>query len=292
MRLITFRTADGHGGIEHRVGRLDGQGGPDDSVTEVVLPHAPGATDVGALLGVPGWRDAVESISGPQHRFGDLDLAPVVPRPSKVVCVGLNYKTHILEMGRDLPEHPTLFAKFPATLTGPYDDIPLPPEDDALDWEAELTVVVGQRCRRVPEYAAGAMIAGYTVANDVSMRTWQFRTKEWLQGKVWEASTPVGPSLVTADEWQPGPTVSTSVNGEQMQAAPTSDLLFAPQMLVAYVSTMLTLEPGDLILTGTPGGVGRARKPPRYLVDGDVVETSIEGLGRLRNRVVAETRGG
>ena len=291
MRLLTFRVADGHGGIGHRVGRLDGQGAADDAVTEVVLPYAPGATDVGALLAVPGWRAAAEQADGPQHRLGDLDLAPVVPRPSKVVCVGLNYRAHILEMGRDLPDYPTLFAKFPATLTGPYDDIPLPPEDEALDWEAELTVVVGERCRRVTEAAAAAVIAGYTVANDVSMRSWQFRTKEWLQGKVWEASTPVGPALVTSDEWQPGPTVSATVNGEQMQAAPTGDLLFGPARLVSYVSTMVTLEPGDLLLTGTPGGVGRARKPPRYLVDGDVVETAIDGLGRLRNHVVAESPG-
>ena len=126
------------------------------------------------------------------------------------------------------------------------------------------------------------------MANDISMRSWQFRTKEWLQGKMWEASTPVGPALVTADEWKPGPDVSTAVNGEQMQGATTGDLLFGPEALVSYISTMITLNPGDLILTGTPGGVGRARTPERYLVDGDLVETSIDGLGTLTNRVVAE----
>ena len=199
MRLVTFRTDDGH-----RVGRLDGDGSPDDQVVEVVLPGS-GPQDVGALLRTPDWRALAESADGRRHRLGDLDLAAVVPAPSKVVCVGLNYRNHILEMGRDLPDHPTLFAKFPATLTGPYDDIALPPEDDALDWEAELTVVIGTRCRRVTPEQAEDAIAGYTVANDISMRTWQFRTNEWLQGKAWEASTPVGPALVTADEWQPGP---------------------------------------------------------------------------------------
>jgi acylpyruvate hydrolase len=281
MRLVTFRRPEGG----TAVGRIDGDGAPDDRVVELQLP---GTTDVGALLRQPSWRDRAAEATGPTYRLGDLDLAPVVPHPGKVICVGLNYRAHILEMGRDLPEFPTLFAKFPETLTGPYDDIPAPPEDEALDWEAELTVVIGAPCRRVSEAEAGEHIAGYTVANDVSMRTWQFRTKEWLQGKMWEASTPVGPALVTTDEWKPGPTVSTTVNGEQMQGATTGDLLFGPEALVAYISTMITLNPGDLILTGTPGGVGRARTPERYLVDGDVVETAIDGLGTLTNRVVAE----
>lgn len=281
MRFVTFRRPEGG----TAVGRVEGEGAPDDQVVEVDVS---GATDVGALLLVDGWHERAARADGARHRLADLDLAPVVPHPSKVLCVGLNYRAHILEMGRDLPEFPTLFAKFPETLTGPHDDIEAPSEDEALDWEAELTVVIGKRCRRVSEAEAAAHIAGYTVANDISMRTWQFRTKEWLQGKMWEASTPVGPALVTSDEWKLGPTVSTSVNGEQMQGATTGDLLFGPEALVAYVSTMITLNPGDLILTGTPGGVGRARKPPRFLVDGDVVETSIEGLGSLTNRVVAQ----
>ena len=284
MRLVTIRRPEGG----FAVGRIDGDGAVDDAVVEIRLADAPQATDVGALLRVPGWRDLAAGATGPRHRLGDLDLAPLVPAPDKIICVGLNYRAHILEMGRDLPEYPTLFAKFPATLTGPYDDIPAPPEDDALDWEAELTVVVGATCRRISESEAADAIAGYTVANDVSMRTWQFRTKEWLQGKMWEASTPVGPALVTSDEWKPGPTVSTLVNDEQMQSAPTGDLLFGPEALVSYISTMITLQPGDLILTGTPGGVGRARTPARYLGDGDIVTTGIEGLGTLRNRVVAD----
>jgi acylpyruvate hydrolase len=285
VKLVTFRTTDGH----HAVGRVDGNGEPDDAVVEIDID---GARDVGALLAVEGWQQAAASADGRAHRLGDLDLAPVVPAPEKVLCVGLNYRNHILEMGRDLPEYPTLFAKFATTLTGPYDDIAAPVEDEALDWEGELTIVIGQPCRRVDEQQAADSIAGYTVANDISMRSWQFRTKEWLQGKMWEASTPVGPMLVTSDEWQPGPPVSTTVSGEKMQDAPTSDLLFGPAFLVSYISTMITLQPGDLILTGTPGGVGRARTPPRYLAAGDLVETTIEGLGTLTNKVVADTSTG
>jgi len=200
MRLVTIRRPEGG----FAVGRIDGDGAVDDAVVEIRLADAPQVTDVGALLRVPGWRDLAASATGPRHRLGDLDLAPLVPTPDKIICVGLNYRAHILEMGRDLPEYPTLFAKFPATLTGPYDDIPAPPEDDALDWEAELTVVVGATCRRISESEAADAIAGYTVANDVSMRTWQFRTKEWLQGKMWEASTPVGPAL-PASALRPSP---------------------------------------------------------------------------------------
>lgn len=271
MKLVTYRVPGGH-----QAGRLDG-----DSVTEI------DATDVGALLARDNWRD-IAAADGLQHALADLDLAAVVPAPGKVICVGLNYRNHILEMGRDLPEYPTLFAKYADTLIGPYDTILLPPEDDAIDWEGELVVVVGSTVRRASKAEAEAAIAGYTLANDVSMRTWQFRTKEWLQGKAWEASTPIGPALVTRDEWSPGAPIQTSVNGESMQDAPTSDLVHGPGDLVAYVSTMTTLRPGDIILTGTPGGVGHARKPARYLRDGDQVVTSVEGLGELRNDVVAE----
>jgi acylpyruvate hydrolase len=288
VRLLTYRAVDEQGRPTLRVGRLDGDGADTDSVTEILHP---GAVDVGTLLAVSGWREIAAAADGPRHQFRDLDLAPLVHAPSKIVCVGLNYRTHIREMGRDMPAYPTLFAKFAATLTGAHDDIVLPAEDDALDWEAELTVVIGERCRRVGEMDAARVIAGYTVANDISMRTWQFRTKEWLQGKMWEASTPVGPALVTADEWQPGPVIGTRVNGELLQSASTDDLLFGPAALVAYVSTMISLQPGDLLLTGTPGGVGRAMQPPRYLHDGDVVETEISGLGLLRNRIVADADG-
>lgn len=272
MRLLTYRTPDGP-----VCGRLDG-----DVVVRVV------DGDVGTLLARPDWRDVAAAADGPALPLADLDLTAPVLNPSKVLCVGLNYRAHILEMGHDLPEHPTLFAKFADTLTGPYDEVALPPEDPAIDWEAELVVVVGSTVRRASPEQAAAAIAGYTIANDVSMRTWQFRTQEWLQGKAWERSTPVGPALVTADEWSPGPTVTSAVNGERMQSASNGDLVHDPAALVAYASTMTTLRPGDLILTGTPGGVGHARTPSRYLQDGDLLSTSIDGLGTLKNRLVAE----
>jgi 4-hydroxyphenylacetate degradation bifunctional isomerase/decarboxylase decarboxylase subunit len=214
-------------------------------------------------------------------------LAPT-PRPRTILALGLNYADHAKELEFKAPEEPLVFVKGQSTLIGHRQKTRRPPEVSFMHYECELVVVIGKTARNVRRADAYDHIAGYTVANDISMRTWQFRTKEWLQGKMWEASTPVGPALVTSDEWKPGPSVSTTVNGEQMQGATTDDLLFGPEALVAYVSTMITLNPGDLILTGTPGGVGRARTPERYLVDGDVVETSIEGLGTLTNRVVAE----
>lgn len=245
-----------------------------------------GVPDVGALLAQPDWRTRAAT-GGTPIALDGLEYAPVVPRPGKVLCVGLNYRTHILEMGRDLPAHPTLFAKFAEALIGAGDDIALAPESDAVDWEAELTVVIGAPVRRADEQQAADAIAGFTVMNDVTMRDWQFRTKEWLQGKTFEGTTPLGPVLVTPDELpggvRPALTVTATVDGETVQKADTSDLVFDPVALVRYASTILTLQPGDVIATGTPGGVGHARKPPRYLTDGSVVVTEISGLGRLEN---------
>jgi len=273
MKLATILTGDGT-----RAVRVD-----DHTAVEI----SPDLADVGALLTCENWAELAAAANGPRHDWQPAGVAPLVPTPGKIVCVGLNYRNHILEMGRDLPDHPTLFAKFTDTLTGPYDDIVAPEEDLQLDWEAELTVVVGRVVRHADEATARAAIAGYTVANDVSMRGYQFRTKEWLQGKMWDRSTPVGPVLVTPDAWTPGPTISTVVNGQTMQEASTGDLVHDPIALVSYLSTIITLRPGDLILTGTPGGVAHARKPPPYLRPGDVVETSIDGIGTLRNTIVA-----
>jgi acylpyruvate hydrolase len=272
MRLLTLRTPGG----THAV-RQDG-----DTLTEIG-----DFNDVGTLLKDPAWQEIARVATGVQHPLAGADLAAVVPAPGKIVCVGLNYRAHILEMGRDLPQYPTLFSKYAETLIGPGDDIELPGEDDAVDWEAELAVVIGKPARRVTESGAGEYIAGYTICNDVSMRTWQFRTNEWLQGKNWEKSTPLGPALVTRDEFTPGGMLRTVVDGETVQEASTGDLVHDPAFLVSYVSTMITLQPGDVIITGTPGGVGHARTPRRYLSNGQVVVTSIDGLGELRNRAVA-----
>lgn len=276
MKLATIRSATGTAAV-----RVDG-----DRLVET------GYADVGALLAESGWRDRAASAAGAEHPLDGAVFAPLVPRPGKVVCVGLNYRNHILEMGRELPTHPTLFAKYPEALIGANDDIALAPESDAVDWEAELAVVLGATLRRATGEAAEAAIAGFAVLNDVTMRDWQYRTPMWDQGKTWEATTPFGPFLVTPDELpggvRPELELQGLVNGEVVQRANTGDLVFDPVTLVEYVSTILTLNPGDVIASGTPGGVGHARKPARYLSDGDVLVTEISHLGRTENRATTE----
>jgi acylpyruvate hydrolase len=272
VKLATLRINGGTAAA-----RLDGH-------TYVVID---GYQDVGALLAVPSWEVIAAQAAGATVSAGVADLAPLIPRPSKIVCVGMNYRSHILEMGQPAPEHPTLFAKFADTLIGANDPIELPAEDSAVDWEAELAVIIGKPGRRIAPSEAADHIAGYSLCNDVSMRTWQFRTGEWLQGKNWQDSTPLGPYLATRDEWSPGAPIRAVLNGEMVQEAPTDDLVHGPADLVSYVSTMIQLNPGDVIITGTPDGVGFARTPQRFLTDGDVIEVSLEGLGALRNRATA-----
>lgn len=275
MKLVTLRTAEGT-----RAGRVDG-----DEIVE--LDHA----DVGALLEAGhDWRDRAAAADGRRHAHAEADLAPVVVRPGKIICLGLNYEKHILEMGRELPTYPTLFAKYTEALIGPYDAIQLPPESTEIDWEVELALVVGRAGRRIPEDWAMEHIAGYTVMNDVSMRDFQWRSQQFLQGKTWERSTPIGPALVTLDEVENPDdlVVRCEVDGEVMQEAQTGDLLFGPTELISYISTILTLRPGDIIATGTPGGVGAGRKPAVFLHPGQVVRTIVEGVGELRNECVAE----
>jgi acylpyruvate hydrolase len=269
MRLVTIRT-----GNRTRAGRVDG---------DQVVPFE--VTDVAAVLerGVGSVTEAGSPIA-----LGDADLAPVIPRPSKIFCLGLNYRSHIEEMGAELPDNPTLFAKFPAALIGARDPIQLPEASNAVDWEGELAFVIGRRVRNASQQEAADAIGGYTICNDVSMRDWQWRTSEWLQGKTWEGSTPLGPALVTPDEVDHASDLllRCEVDGEVMQEARTSDLLFKPADIVSYVSTIVTLEPGDVFSTGTPGGVGAGMQPPRFLQPGQVVRTSIEGLGELVNECV------
>ncbi|MFE8992770.1 fumarylacetoacetate hydrolase family protein [Streptomyces collinus] len=276
MRLATIRTTEGT-----RAVRID-----DDTAVE--LGHA----DLGALLSRSDWRRQAAAADGPRHDLAGLDYAPPVPSPEKIVCVGLNYRNHILEMGRELPEHPTLFAKFARAQVGAYDPVVLPAGSAAVDWEAELGVVIGAEVRHAPPSEARAAIAGYTVVNDVTGRDFQYRTPQWLQGKTFEASTPVGPWLVTAepDDAPLSAELSCTVDGELMQKADTGDLVFDPATLVAYISTIVTLVPGDLIATGTPGGVGHARKPPRYLTEGSELVTRVEGIGECRNTLLRDPR--
>lgn len=250
----------------------------------------PGFADVGALLAEPDWRAIAGSAAGRVLPAADIPSdawAPVVPTPRKIVCVGVNYRAHIQEMGREEPDHPTLFTKYPEALIGAGDPIVVPAYGaDALDWEGELALVIGARVRRASEEEAAAAIAGYTVLNDVSLRDWQNRTLQWLPGKSFENTTPVGPVLATVDEVSASARITTEVDGELMQDGRIDDLVFGPAAIVSYISQIFPLDPGDLVATGTPGGVGHARTPPRYLADGSEVVTTIEGIGTLRNTVV------
>jgi acylpyruvate hydrolase len=258
------------------------------------------AAHLGEFLAAEGWREraAAASAAAPgavTYPVAGADFAPLVPVPSKVVCVGLNYRNHIQEMGHELPEYPTLFAKFPDSLTGARDDLVKPAESDQWDWEAELAIVIGAPVRRASQAQAMAAIAGFTVLNDVSARDYQWRTAQWLQGKMWDRSTPVGPYLVTPDELPGGTSpelkIELVVDGQTMQDDTTADLLFGPVALVQYISAIIRLNPGDLIATGTPGGVGAGRKPPRFLLGGETVTARIEGIGETVNKVVKESAG-
>lgn len=262
--------------------------------------RTPSGTTTAALHDGDGWRrlpaDDLSALLGsrPLEAIGQLAGEPVpgatlalpLPTPGKVICCGLNYADHIVETGRDLPAYPTLFAKYADTLIGPEEDVVLPHGLD-VDWEAELAVVVGETIRGVDVEQARAAIAGYTVANDISVRDWQRRTLQWFQGKAWERTTPVGPVVVTPDEVDPvaGLEVVCRVNGDERQRGSTETLVFDSATLLAYISTFTTLRAGDLVLTGTPGGVGMGMTPPIYLASGDHVETEIVGIGTLNNVV-------
>jgi acylpyruvate hydrolase len=271
VKLATVTTANGN-----RAVRVD-----NDVVVET------GHADLGDLLANDGWRELAANASGQATPVSEAKFTTLIPRPGKVLCVGLNYRNHILEMGRGLPEFPTLFAKYPEALIAPNAIIELGRESTAWDWEAELAIIVGRKVRRATAQEATAAIAGFSVINDITARDYQSRTLQWLQGKTWESTAPFGPTMSTPDELpggvRPSMRMTCVVNGEIVQDTDTGDLVFDPVALVQYISTILTLNPGDVIASGTPGGVGHARKPPRYLNDGDIVVTEIDGLGRLEN---------
>lgn len=255
---------------------------------EDVFVEIQGFSDVGALVQFPNWEEIAAQAKGPTHPVIGADLAPIIPKPGKIMCIGMNYREHIIERGTPFPEFPTVFAKFPDALAGASDYIPLPPEDSKLDWEAELAIVIGKYGRRVSEEQAGAYIAGYTVFNDISMRGFQNRSPQWLQGKTWEHSSPLGPVLVTPDELASNARIQTRIDGQVVQDSPIDDLLFDIPQIISYLSTFATLQPGDVISTGTPSGVGVAQKPERFLVPGEVLETTVEGIGSLKNMVINE----
>jgi len=214
-----------------------------------------------------------------------------IERPGKIVCVGMNYRDHAAEAGMEVPEQPVLFAKWPNGLIGPGEAIVLPPDPSQVDYEAELGVVIGLRARGLRTEDALDAVAGYVCVNDVSARDLQFADGQWTRGKSLDTFCPVGPRLVPAAE-VPDPQrlgIRCRVNGELLQDSSTAQMVFSVAEIVAFVSTWLTLEPGDLIATGTPAGVGFTREPPAYLRPGDEVTVEIDGLGALVNPVVAAT---
>jgi 2-keto-4-pentenoate hydratase/2-oxohepta-3-ene-1,7-dioic acid hydratase in catechol pathway len=284
MKLATFK----HNGST-RIGAV-----LDDELIDLAaaLPELP-RTVIGVL---EAGADALALIeraaarSGQRLALADVELLAPIPRPGKVLAVGVNYADHIAEMGRQKPDHPTVFNKQTTCVNGPRAPIHLPRVSSALDYECELAFVIGKRCRHVPKERARDVIAGYCIMNDVTVRDWQVHTPTWTMGKSFDTHGPLGPWLTTADA-VPDPhalDLRTLVNGEVRQNSNTRNLVFNCFDLVAYLSTAFTLEPGDVVSTGTPGGVAAAMKPPRWLQLGDVVRIEIQGLGALENRVVAE----
>jgi 2-keto-4-pentenoate hydratase/2-oxohepta-3-ene-1,7-dioic acid hydratase in catechol pathway len=217
-------------------------------------------------------------------------LAAPVPRPPKIVCIGLNYRDHAAESNLPIPETPTVFAKFQTAVTGHRHPIVLPKNSVKPDYEAEFAVVIGPGGRHIPEERWREHVFGYTIANDVSARDFQMATTQWMIGKTFDTFAPIGPAIVTADEIEDPHNldISLTLSGEVMQSSNTRHLIFGVPKLIAFLSSVFTLEPGDIISTGTPGGVGFARKPPRWLKPGDEVVVRVEGLGELVNPVVAE----
>ncbi|WP_293820315.1 fumarylacetoacetate hydrolase family protein [uncultured Corynebacterium sp.] len=270
MKLATLRTGFGTSAI-----RIDG-----DNVG-VELDYE----DVGQLLRSEEWQKAAQ-LSGEPVVFDHADLEAVVPNPGKVICVGLNYAKHIREMGREFPAHPTLFIKFADALTGPYDDVFIPEyATQKLDYEGELAVIIGERAHRVSQDEALKHVAGYAIMNDYTLRDFQRQTSQFHAGKSFYRTAGFGPWLTTADGWSPGSgaLLTTSVDGEERQRDNTDDLIFSIAELIEFCSQLYPLNPGDVIVTGTPEGVGFARTPQQFIEDGQNVTIAIEGLGHISN---------
>jgi 2-keto-4-pentenoate hydratase/2-oxohepta-3-ene-1,7-dioic acid hydratase in catechol pathway len=285
MRLATLSTPDGP-----RAAALAGESYVDLHATD---PHLPAGVRALLAAGPDALRAAADAARSPNAvrlPAATAALRPPVPDPAKILCIGLNYRDHAREGGRAIPTEPVLFAKFPNALLAPGEPICLPRVSHKVDYEAELVVVLGRRGKDIPADQALRYVAGYTVGHDVSARDWQFRgeEKQWTIGKTFDTFAPTGPHLVTADE-VPDPhalPIRLRLNGATMQDSNTRELIFGVPQLIVYMSQVMTFEPGDLIFSGTPHGIGAARKPPVFLQAGDVVEVEIEGLGVLRNPVV------
>lgn len=283
MKLCTFLDRD-----EPRIGVVDGLEVVDLAAEAPSLPR-----DLVGLLAAGPSALALARTTAAKARvrrpLASIALAAPILRPPKFLAIGLNYADHVAESGLEPPTFPTVFNKQSTCVTGPNSDIHLPRASHVLDYEGELGFVIGRRCRHVPRARAREVIAGYLVVNDVTVRDWQLRIPTWTMGKSFDTHGPLGPWLTTADEIDPaGLRLRTWVNDALRQDSNTKHLIFDCAALVEHLSTAFTLEPGDVIATGTPGGVGIAMKPPSLLRVGDRVRVEIEGLGALENRVIAE----
>ena len=242
------------------------------------------------------WKDArpeVQKIKQQRahvSKLSDVRLRAPIPRPPKVLAIGLNYADHIEETKQQRPEHQIWFSKMPTAINGPYDSIEIPKVSSAVDWEAELVVVIGTGGRHISKASAKEAVFGYCCGNDVSERTWQFKTTQWVLGKSFDTHAPIGPWITTADEVADPHTLGIRcfVNGAQRQSSNTRHLVFNVWDQIALVSDIMTLEAGDVLFTGTPGGVGSAMRPPQFLKDGDVVRVEIDQLGHIEARCRAE----
>jgi 2-keto-4-pentenoate hydratase/2-oxohepta-3-ene-1,7-dioic acid hydratase in catechol pathway len=283
MKLATFTHAN-----RTRIGIVDGDGIVDLSTAAPDLPD-----EMLAFLeaGPSALEAAQRAVAGADRiALADVRLEAPIARPRKFIGIGLNYADHVAESGLEIPKFPTIFNKQSTCITGPGDPIHLPRASAVLDYEGELGFVIGRRCRHVSRENAQDVIAGYLVVNDVSVRDWQLRIPTWTIGKSFDTHGPIGPWIVTSDELRDphGCSLRTWVNGELRQDSNTKELIFDCAALVEHLSTAFTLEPGDVIATGTPSGVGIGMKPPKLLVAGDVVRIEIEGIGELENTVIDE----
>ena len=281
MKLVTFSGRD-----PARLGRIDGDRVIDLNAADASLPR-----DMIALI--DDWRKfraRVAQVSAPALALKDVHLHAPIPRPGKILAIGLNYADHVAETRRETPKHQTWFCKMPTAANGPYDPVDRPKVSEQLDYEAELVVVIGKRCRHVSEADAAGAIFGYCVGNDLSVRDWQWRTPQWMIGKSFDTHAPFGPAITTVDEIGDAPKlrIRALVNGETLQDSNTGNLIFPVAAMIAHLSQVMTLEPGDIIFTGTPSGVGAMRKPPLWLKPGDIVRVEIEKLGHIENKVRAE----
>jgi acylpyruvate hydrolase len=263
---------------------VDGRTVAAELVGHTVVPLT-GMAEVGAETSTDALAGAARE-STRAVAVDEVELRPVVPSPRRIICVGLNYRSHVEETKRGQSDYPVLFSKFASSLLAPDGMIELPPESDQIDYEGELAVVIGRSGRRIAERDAADHILGYAAANDVTVRDYQYKTHQWMQGKSWDNTTPLGPAIVTADELDlDSAAISTKLNGEQVQSSDLGKLIFSIPKLIAIISTFTTIDPGDIILTGTPGGVGFRRDPQLFLREGDLVEVEVEGVGRISNRV-------